>query len=316
MSGEHHQRTGWTYGPRPRGLCTVCRRSKVIDTHGLVVAHRSPDKPVYICDGGRKPPDPEAVVMQLDNQEVIVTEPRWCVVKHFPPWANRWLTCGSMLKPDGKCGRYDHDQPEENAVPETKPPMPVVELAASIEAFLAAFALFRARMQDAIDAGEKVCALVKDTDMAGAAQADRLLMTCDACDATAEVTATDDGRALVCATCAPLVAHSMAHDCPDCGHGWTYHTTGGPPSDCCAPVDPATGIDQRSPNDPSRRCACATKQPPADGPEAVVLLEPDSAATARPADSWHIEGCDKSCGGTCLSDAGGAYHIYLPPHSP
>jgi len=64
MSGRHHQRTGWTYGPRPRATCNYCLTSQVIDTHRLIVTHRlkiGGKTTVTRCIGSQRPPVEDAM---------------------------------------------------------------------------------------------------------------------------------------------------------------------------------------------------------------------------------------------------------------
>lgn len=59
MSGHHHKRVGWTYGPRPRGICAGCNIGRTLTKSGLVIKHRQRvnGKPgIYLCPGSMKPP--------------------------------------------------------------------------------------------------------------------------------------------------------------------------------------------------------------------------------------------------------------------
>jgi hypothetical protein len=58
VSGQHHRRVGWTYGPRPRGTCRGCQESKVVGNNGLIVRHRqrvAGQLTLHGCPGGGQP---------------------------------------------------------------------------------------------------------------------------------------------------------------------------------------------------------------------------------------------------------------------
>jgi len=149
VSGQHHKsRVGWVYGPRPRGTCTGCHQSKVIDTHGLVVAHRNPDAPTRRCPGSNDPPEESAM-------------------------------------------------PEPDQAPEPVPPSTyMAQFVTAAQTFTASVATVRAAMSEAMRAFNGLHTAMQQ---AGLLDGPGL---CDGCDRTDQpVTATDDGRALLCPDC-------------------------------------------------------------------------------------------------------------------
>lgn len=82
MSGHHHRREGWTYGPRPRGLCRACLIERTVDTHGLLVTHRwrhTSPQGGQRCPGSREKPMPDDVANPVNPADRCATcrHERW-----------------------------------------------------------------------------------------------------------------------------------------------------------------------------------------------------------------------------------------------
>jgi hypothetical protein len=54
----------------------------------------------------------KAVAKLLADIGTWETERRTCQARIWPPGALRWMTCGSDIRPDGRCGRHGHPDHE------------------------------------------------------------------------------------------------------------------------------------------------------------------------------------------------------------
>jgi hypothetical protein len=61
----------------------------------------------------RSPWTQAASGVDLPEVQAAPDEDRWCTAQIFPSWAHSWVKCGSKVMPDGRCGRYGHEQDKE-----------------------------------------------------------------------------------------------------------------------------------------------------------------------------------------------------------